>query len=319
MNIDYHKDIERGIEIIKFLHQAYTEKSFFDFTQLPEDVLPVGMDKGSNDHLLYLTLVSSVAYLRKEERLWPAARETWEDEEKRYLFYPDKILSSDPVTVDKDLKDYNVFINPLVLKHWSVGKLKSVDRRSLRENDLQIWINMANALSEHQSDVEQFFKDYDYDAVKIVNLFSTGKYKGAFPEYHKHRKAIVWLAKICRNATFRPNNLDKITMVTGSHIIRATFLSGAIWGQLNSIAVDLDKLVGDFWNEVYSAGKDELEVSPVEFQTYLWILSRHGCRVGRDGEICSQKSDCPVGEFCIAGRFQILDRYITIDTHQKDS
>ena len=158
MTIDIHQDIQRGIEILRKLRQAYDANAFFTFKQLPEDVLPEDMVRGSNEHLLYLTLVSSVAYLRREERLWSCARETWEDTELNYLFKPEVVITKHSSVVEHDLLDYNLTESLLKAKTYSIGKLKYQDRRVLREKDVDIWMNMAYALSKYSSNVEDLFK-----------------------------------------------------------------------------------------------------------------------------------------------------------------
>ena len=138
MSVDFHKDIERGILVIKSLLQAHQENKLFNYTKLPEDYIPEEMEKGSKEHLLYLTFVSAIAYLRREERLWTSARETWEEEEKKFLFNPDEILRRPYTEVDHELKEYNLALSKLSVKKWSMGKLKSIDRSKLRENDTDI-------------------------------------------------------------------------------------------------------------------------------------------------------------------------------------
>lgn len=314
MTIDINKDIPRGVEILRKLRQAYDNKTFFTFKQLPEDVLPEDMVRGSNEHLLYLTLVSSVAYLRREERLWSCARETWEDADLHYLFKPEIVITKHSSVVEHDLLDYNLTESKLKAKTFSIGKLKYQDRRVLREKDVDIWMNMSYALAKFNSNVEDLFKAFDYNALEVVKFFTTIPYSKGFPEYQKKRKVLIWLAKIERNALFQIKNLNQIPMASGAHIIRSTIKSGAIWGRLDSISVDLDQLVSDYWHDVAMAARDEIMFSLLQLQLYLWILAKYGCSKWVSEGTCPMKSECPISEFCVTGKFEILDKYITIDT-----
>ncbi|MDD3626494.1 MAG: hypothetical protein PHV06_04175 [bacterium] len=317
MDLEVKEDVQRGVEVLRRLVKSLNEQNLFEFQNLPEDIVPEGLTKGENDHLIYLSLVSAIAYLRKEERLWASARETFEDKDTKYVFDTKEVVKHEPEKIEEDLRSFGLFINKLVLKHWSIGKLKSVDRRSLRENDLEIWLNMANALNDFDGNIQKLFENYKYDGLEVLKAFTRAPYASAFPEYHKQRKVEIWLARMRRNALFEINNLENIPMPVGAHIIRTTFLTGAITGKLNSIHVDLDNLISDYWNDVGLACKEELNITPIEFQVYLWILSKYGCSVGRESEICTKAPDCPFADICSIGKFEMLDTYITIDLTQK--
>ncbi|MCK4667758.1 hypothetical protein KAU33_13460 [Candidatus Dependentiae bacterium] len=316
MDINIKKDIDRGILIIKRLVDAYKNRKLFKFNELPENNLPEDLEVGSNEHLLYLSFVSGIAYLRREERLWAAARETYDDENLRYVFNPKEVIRHPLEEVESNLKEYGLFINLLVLKHWSIGKLKTVDRRSLRENDLEIWLNHANTLNDFSGDIKTLFESYDNNALKVFRAFTKLPYSSSFPTYHKPRKVEIWLARIRRYARFEIKNMNELPMPVGAHIIRATFLPGAISGELNSIHVDLDSLISDYWHEVAEVGKEELGLSPIEFQVFLWTLSKYGCSVGREGETCSLQEECPLGDICSKGKFNVMDTYISINLEQ---
>ena len=316
MDINIKKDIDRGILIIKRLVEAYENKKLFKFNKLPENNLPEDLEIGSNEHLLYLSFVSAIAYLRREERLWAAARETWDDDDIRYVFNPKEVIRKSLPEVERDLKEYGLFVNLLVLKHWSIGKLKTVDRRSLRENDLEIWLNLANTLNDFNGDIKTLFESFNYDAVEVFRAFNKHPYSNSFPKYHKPRKVEIWIARIRRYARFEIKNMNELPMPVGAHIIRATFLPGAISGKLNSIHVDLDSVISDYWHEVAEVAKEELGLSPIEFQVFLWTLSKYGCSVGREGETCSLQGECPLGDICSKGKFDVMDTYISINLEQ---
>ncbi|MCK4667312.1 hypothetical protein KAU33_11210 [Candidatus Dependentiae bacterium] len=312
------KDIERGVFVINTLVNAFRANELFGCNRFPEDIMPEDLEIGSNEHLLYLSFISSIAYLRKEERLWNLAKDAYEDNKDGIIFNPEKILNSSINSVDKELKKYGLLVNPLIVKQWNLSNPKSANRKILEGRDLEMWINMALALKDFGSDVKKLCESFDFDGVKILEEFSLGKYSNCFPEYHKARKVILWMVRLQRYAKFKLKNLNKLPMPIGMHIIRATFMSGAISGEVSSIMLDLYEILSDYWYEVSHLEKNEFSLSPIEFQIYLWILSKHGCSKGRrDHLICRLQDECPLGEYCSEGVFKTLGTYIKVDTQQK--
>ncbi|MDD3626815.1 MAG: hypothetical protein PHV06_05800 [bacterium] len=316
MAVKFEKDIIRGISVIKKLNEAFFTDNLFDFEGLPEEKLPKEMLRGSSEHLLYITLVSAIAYLREEEQLWNSARMAWEDKHRRYLFNPAEILERPVSEVENDLRKVKLLCSPQELKPVSFKDLISGDQRFLRENDFEIWLNMSRTLNRFGSKVETLFDSHNFDALEIFKLFTETPFKDSFPEYKKERKLIIWLARIERNAHFPILNMIRIPMAGGTHIHRATFMTGCIRGELNSLQVELDDLTVKYWHEVAEAGKTSLNISPIQFQIYLWILSKFGCKPGKpDGkEECRNKKRCPVKEFCVSGQVLIKDEYTQINT-----
>ena len=59
---------------------------------MPEDISPKGVHKGSLEHLLFITLTTSIDYQRDADKLWENARKTYEDQETLYLFSPKRLI-----------------------------------------------------------------------------------------------------------------------------------------------------------------------------------------------------------------------------------
>ncbi|HDS09818.1 MAG TPA: hypothetical protein ENN73_06265 [Firmicutes bacterium] len=316
MTIKFDRDIFRGVSVIKRLNEAFFTEDLFNFKGLPEENLPSGMSRGSPEHLLYITFISAIAYLREEGDLWSSARAAWEDKHFRYLFNPSE-LSIRPVSeIENDLRKAKLLCTPQELRPTSFKDLISGDKRFLRENDFELWMNMSRALNCFGSKVESLFDAHNFDALAIFKIFTETPLKNSFPEYRKDRKVIIWLARVERNARFPVLNMIKIPMAGGKHIHRATFMTGCIWGELNSLQVELDHLIINYWHEVAETGKKSLNISPIQFQVYLWILSKFGCKPGKpdgDGD-CFNKRACPVKEFCVSGTVVIREEFTQIDT-----
>ncbi len=308
-------DTKRGILTLKRLIKAYNDKKFFNLVKLPEEILPENLEKGTNAHLLFLTLVSSIGYLRKEELLWNAARETYEDDDLRYLFFPDQILNHPLEKIEHDLKEWSLLLSLKSIKNDKI-KFKSVDRRTIKENDLAIWINMSNLLKTYDSSVVKLLEAYDMDALKIIDVFTQVPLENCFPNYQKKEKIIIWLLRLKEDESLPIINFDKIPMPVNYHVIRATCFSGSVTGIANSIESDIPKLIAEYWFEMVEDKDYDLNLNPIEFERYLWLLSKYGCSKGRQGYNCSFTKDCPVGDFCSRGEIKILNTYMTIDIVQ---
>ena len=315
--MDLNFDIERGILVIKTLVDSFNDNRLFTCDHFPEDIIPEEMVKGSNEHLVYLSLISSIAYLRKEEQLWCLARDAWEEKEAKYLFNPEQILTHPFKEIEKSLRYYNLLVSKAIVKEWTMRNPKSANRRLLQGNDAEIWVRMAQTLYEHDSNVEKLFDVYNFDAVKVLKEFTEGKYSESFPEYHKTRKVILWMVRTQRFSSFHIENLNELPMPVSMHIIRATFMSGAVTGETTSIDMDISSKISEYWHDVAEAGKETLNLSPNEFQIYLWILSKYGCSTGRrEQPYCTLVDQCPVGKLCSKGIFENLGTYIKAEIRQ---
>ncbi len=317
MKAEIKKDIARGIETIIKLKEAYEKKEILDFINIPDEILPANMEKGSNQHLLFLTFVSGIAYLRKEEQLWNAARTTWGDKNTSYVFNPEQILKTPIEKLKKDLNQYNLFEDVLQARKWSIGHLIFSDKRRARKNDINIWLNMAKFLNEFDSNIETLFNKYDNDVFNIIDLLMKEPYSKCFPEYHKRRKIIVWITRIKRNSNIIIKQIEKLSMPIGIHIIRSTFMSGSILGSATSLNMDLEIECAEFWQEVYKSGKDKIKLIPLEFEIFLWILGKYGCSVSRTDKTCRFKEKCPISEFCSSCEIEMLDGFIKINVGKK--
>lgn len=317
MKVEIKKDINRGIATIIKLKEAYEKKEILDFINIPDEIIPHNIEKGSNPHLLFLTFVSGIAYLRKEEQLWNAARETWRDEDTSYVFNPEQVLKTPIEKLEKDLNKYHLFEDLIQARKWSIGHLLVTDKRRARKNDIKIWLNMAKFLNDFDSDIQNLFSNYDNDVFNIIDLLMKEPYSKCFPEYHKKRKIIVWITRIKRNSSIILKQAEKLSMPIGVHIIRATFMSGSIMGSVTSLNLDLEDLCAEFWQEVYKIGKDKIKLIPLEFEIFLWILGKYGCSISRSDNICRFKEKCPISEFCSSYNIEMLDGFIKINMDQK--
>ena len=84
-------DIDRGMAIANLLHEAFRTTGIHGRNDMPEDPRPVGVERGSLEYILFLTLTVSIDYQRDANALWRIARRSFEDAETRYLFNPRRL------------------------------------------------------------------------------------------------------------------------------------------------------------------------------------------------------------------------------------
>src|SRR4030042_2926441 len=89
MNINI--DPEMGKKAARHLYDSFNTKGIHGRNDIPEDALPKGVERGSLDHILFITFTVSIDYMRDANSLWEASRKTFEDPLTRYLFQPSEL------------------------------------------------------------------------------------------------------------------------------------------------------------------------------------------------------------------------------------
>ena len=107
-------DLHRARDLASRLYTVFSDpgRGIFGVTDMPEDVEPSGVEKGSLEHLLFITLTVTVDYQRDADQLWAAARETFVDPETRYLFDPAKVREAGLPPVTRDMRRYGLSRKP---------------------------------------------------------------------------------------------------------------------------------------------------------------------------------------------------------------
>src|SRR5688572_4669863 len=88
---------ERTARIIEILMDWFSNggqrDGFMFAVDMPESILAEGMEKGSYEHIMLLTLTVSIDYQRNATSLWKSAKLTWKDESTRWVFFPKELQS----------------------------------------------------------------------------------------------------------------------------------------------------------------------------------------------------------------------------------
>jgi hypothetical protein len=290
-------DPERGKEVAKLLYEAYTKTGIFGKKEMPEDILPKGMIKGSREHVLFITFTVSIDYQRKADELWESARRTYKDPETRYLFYPEKVYETFFEKIKDDLKKHNL--------------------ASKVNKDAQAWKTLGTTFWEKwKGDPLNFIKDCNYDAELIWRRLQNKKENKNYPNLKGPKIGPLWIRMLKDNIGLELKNLDKIPIPVDIHVIRATLATGVIRGKFETKKHKLTKYIREVWFESFKKLHNEgIDLIPLNMDKPLWYLSKNGCyRRDKITGDCPYYSECIAKEFCVKGMIKIKDDIVEVNT-----
>jgi hypothetical protein len=132
--------------------------------------LPAGMARGSEPHLVYLTLVYTLSGGRDQVQLWTAARQT---------------VTADPKLFDPH---YLAYAKPTTL----IGRLQEAGLTQKTISEATIWQRTGQALvMRAKGSVARLLADHDYDAPWLLAMLQQNK--TTFPVLSGAQTAPRWL------------------------------------------------------------------------------------------------------------------------------
>ena len=144
-----HIDTDRGKKLAQLLYDSFSTTGILGNTEMPEDILPAGMEKGSLKHLMFITLTVSIDYQRDANIMWAVSRKTFEDPETRYLFDPASLHSTRPKQIEQDMQKFSLS-----------KKFKK---------DPYIWRTVGvTFLKKYDGNPLNFLEDCDWDSLEIL-------------------------------------------------------------------------------------------------------------------------------------------------------
>jgi len=283
-------DNQQGRKVAEILYSSFNTTGIFGKSKkdLPENMIPKGIEKGSMEHILFLTLTVSIDYMRDADQLWCSARKTYEDPNTNYLFVPKevyKIKDSSMSKIKEDMKKHNL------------------SKRS--EKDAEIWIRLSTTFYEKwEADPYNLFKNLNWDAEHIIEELRKLKYNYKYLSGFKI--APLWL-RMLRDIAGLENlkNLEKIPIPVDVHIARASNFLGVIKNDDGSILKEdelrknYDKIREAWFESVKGLNLNGKEIIALDLDEPLWLLSRYGCsKIDKENskKLCS---DCVVKDLCI--------------------
>ncbi|GAB6102839.1 hypothetical protein JCM16138_20620 [Thermococcus atlanticus] len=283
-------DAQRGALLAERLLQMYLTTGIFGNKAMPEDYPPQGVEIGSREHLLFLTLTVAIDYMRNADALWESARKTFEDPETRFVFFPEQ-LATIPLgqvnTIKSALTKYKLALRP--------------------NRDTNIWLTIALTIhNEWEDDPRNLLKGMEFDALKIVEHLKKNKTK--YPNLNGEKIRSLWLRMLRDNGKINLKNLENIPIPVDVHITRATLNLGVIQGEFEGTLDDFRDLVAKAWMESTSLLRNSgKHVISLDLDRPLWHLSRNGCsyRTNAAPSSCPKFRECQFRKYCTSGEIKI--------------
>lgn len=303
-NMSVNMDVEKGKRAAELLYKSFATVGIHGQTQMPEDDLPAGVEKGSFEHLMFITLTVSIDYQRDAIALWNRSRKTFEDPETRYLFYPELIFSTPASKIISDMQKYKL--------------------SQKMQQDAFIWRTVALTFyKKWEGNPMNFLVDCMMDSPTILQRlkndwhYNNNKKMIDFPFLRGDKIGPLWLRMLRDNVGISDlKNLDKVPIPVDIHVARSSLALGIIRGRYEGRLVDLFSDIRRAWAEsVKGLSVKDRDMIALDIDEPLWHLSKYGC-AERDKEsgYCRHARNCEMKEFCIEGKINIEGERVEINT-----
>jgi len=295
-------DADRAVVVGRELVRAAKGEGIFGPVRMPEAEVTRDMERGSLEHIVFMTQTVTIDYQRDATQLWEAAAAARRDPETSWIFDLQALHDRPP----RELK-------AAMAKHKVSRKI---------ERDPQYWRTVGiSFLKKWDADPRRLLENFNFDAPSILEYLVREKHTynqrqtPTFPYLRGKKIGPLWIRMMRDLAGIQTlRNLDKIPVPVDVHILRSSLALGVVRGEYDGPPAPVFNAVRSVWFDASARnGSDDSsqEMLPIDVDTALWTLSRLGCSPGRDLKTgrCSLQHSCPVGTHCIPGRLQIwVDR-----------
>lgn len=297
-------DSKKGAEVAQLLYDSFTTVGIHGHKESPEDLTPTGVERGSLEHVLFMTLTVSIDYQRDAPSLWKVSRQTFQDPETRYLFDPGRLHQITLQKIVKDMQKYKLSRKP--------------------ENDAKTWRTVSLAFHHKwRGDPRNFIRDCNWDSSVILERLKKktrlhdGKSVSDYPYLGGPKIGALWLRMLRDNVGISElRNLDKVPIPVDIHVARATLATGVVRGDFKSDLGHLFKHIREAW--FMSTKGLNLEAEPMialDVDEPLWHLSKYGCTKRNDiSGFCPVRQSCEAKEYCVEGNVRIGNGLVEFET-----
>ncbi|MEN6551321.1 MAG: hypothetical protein ABFC34_00380 [Methanobacterium sp.] len=291
---------EKGKIVAKHLFNSFSNEGILGHNEMPEDILPQGVERSSLEHLLFITLSVSIDYLRDANQLWESSRKTFEDNETNYLFKPEEVLKTPLDQIKTDMQKYG-----LSKKH---------------NKDSFIWRTIAITFyKKWDGNPLNFIEDCNWDSLTILKRLQNdthGKKLNDFPYLRGPKIGPLWVRMLRDNLKYSQlKNLDKVPIPVDRHVAKASLTTGVITGEYDGNLNELFKHVRTAWFESVKGLKiGKQDMIALDVDEPLWHLSKYGCTHRDKNGKCSVFNQCEAKEFCIKGKISLNENEVILRT-----
>lgn len=248
--------------------------------ELPESKPPSDVERGSYEHVMFLTLTVALDYQRSANDLWNSARITFEDQMTKWVFSPQEVAK----------RNHDELVTSLA--KYKLSKKK--------EKDAKIWQTVATSFLElFGGDPRKLFEKYDYDAPQIFHSMRT-IYGKKFPylagSTGTSKILSLWIRILHDEANIEFKNLNDVPLPIDIHTARSTITTGCLAGVFDGPFSGLVEQTKKAWIEACKG----TSYYPLQIDEPLWNLSRFGCTNHRNGQPCPVRDRCRLANFCTA-------------------
>ncbi len=204
-----------------------------------------GLEKGSRENYLYFTLPPCLNFQRQSPAMWKSALATWEDPETNYLFFPERVATTDIEKVRVDLRKHKLSLQPN--KHT------------------EIWTKICQVLHEKFSDdPREILRRGEMDAGKVLDLIQV-EHKERFPYLRGPKMANYWLYILSQYTDVQFSNMACISIIPDTHVAQCSVKLG-----LTKDGAGPEE-IAEAWVKVLAGSG----IDPVTMHPVLWNWSRN--------------------------------------------
>lgn len=266
---------ERARAAADLLLPAFRTTGIFGQAGMPEDSLPEGITAGDEAHLRFITLTVAIDYQRDADQLWDAARQTYASPQTRYLFDPAAVDAAPRSRLIRDMQLYRL------------------SRKE--ENDPGTWQTICTTLlTRFGGQVSTLLEAADYDALRLLELIRSPRYRSGFPFLKGPKIASLWVRMLHDNCHVQLRRLADVPLPIDVHTAQASLQVGAVQAEEWSGPMEGPRTAAQAaWREALQGSADY----PLRLDEPLWLLSRNGCRKTETWP-CQFRDRCPVAGLC---------------------
>lgn len=259
----------------------FSKEGIFGHKNIPGDEKPDSVKQGSYEHLMFVTMVVAIDYMRDAVQLWEAGKRTFENESTTWLFYPEEVVKRSADEVIKAMQKFKL-------------------SKKFEKDAIKIWIPVAKSFNQlFDSNPLNLLEICNYDAYEIYTKMRLD-YKKHFPYLSGEKILPLWIFFMHELVGIKMKNIDKIPIPVDVHIARATFTTGCLTGKYKGSIYDVREMIDDVWKKACKGTK----YYRLQFDFPLWNLSKFGCR-HRANSNCPKIDTCPASKFCVNGKIHI--------------
>jgi len=244
------KDVKKLRKITFALFKDYSNKQgvFEQFSFPPEYNLPKGMQKGSDEQLLFLTLTVSLDYMRDAVKLWKQSYDAWLNLKNRWIFNPKTVVENG--------------LEALVELFKSINEQRP-------QKDAKIWFTICKKLLEFDGSVYKLLEYLNFDAMDISVYLD--KNKEDFPYLRGYKIKSLWLRMVNDTAGIKLKKIEDIPVPIDVHTARMTlriFFNEDFNGEITK---ELREKTQKAWKIVLSG----TSIYPLQIDEPLWLLGKY--------------------------------------------